>query len=155
MTHTALHEAIVDSVAMAEHAVETRIAGRSAYVVDLLREPSKRDPGVWMRAFDAAEKAGAPLTADDWDVDLDDLIDYPPDARDFHWSAIVQVALSAAQAQFDAERILRPLWSALERGGVPVVEEAANLIKPLSKEAKRGPNKEKFAAAKERIRGSV
>jgi hypothetical protein len=150
MSHTKLHEAIADSVALAETAVERTIDGRSDRIVTLLKEPSERDPEIWRRAFKAAADAGGPLTEDDWDVDMDDLVDWPKDARDFRWAAIVQMSLATAAAQYDSESVLRPLWAALQKGGLKVMGEAASVPRPLSDEAKRGPNSAAFTAAKER-----
>jgi hypothetical protein len=148
--HTKLHDAIADSVALAEAAVERTINGRSDRIVTLLREPSERDPEIWKRAFKAAADAGGPLTADDWDVDMDDLELWPKEARVFQWAAIVQMSLATAAAQYDAESVLRPLWAALQKGGLAVMAAASGVPRPLSPEAKRGPGRARFAAAKER-----
>jgi hypothetical protein len=147
-----LHDAIADSVARAEAVVERTITGRSDRVVLLLREPSERNEEIWRDAFRAADAAGAPLTEEDWDLDLDDLADWPVDKRDFRWSAVVQVAISAAQAQFDAENVIRPLWAALEKGGLEVMD-AARRVPVLDAAARKGPGRARFDAAKQRARG--
>lgn len=153
MSHTRLHEAIADAVAGAEAAVEDAIEGRAPYIVTLLREPTKRDEMIWRRCFAAAEAAGGPLVEDDWDVDADDLVVWPREERGFRWAAIIQTMLAAAQAQYDAENILRPLWEALQAGGLGIMAESAGVPRPLSKEAKKGPGRSKFEAAKNKRRG--
>lgn len=152
MPHSKLHEAIADSVAAAELAVENAIDGRAPYIVALLREPTQRDEMIWRRCFAAAEAAGGPLVEDDWDVDADDLVIWPREERGFRWAAIIQTMLAAAQAQYDAENILRPLWEALEAGGLGVMAEAAGVPRPLSPEAKKGPGRSRFDAAKQKRR---
>ena len=154
MPHTRLHDAIADSVAGAEDAVERNIEGRAAGVVELLRRPELRDEAIWRRAFDAAESGGAPVGEDDWDDPFFDLLEVPREDRGLGWGMIWQVAISAAQAQYDAEHILRPLWAALQEGGLAVMAEAAGVPRPLSPEAKRGPGRARWEAAKAKRRGT-
>ena len=150
MPHTKLHDAIADSVALAETAVEANIEGRAAAVVKLLQDPDARDEDIWRRAFRAAEEGGAAVTEDDWDDPFGDLFDVTKDNRDFRWTTIWTVAISAAQAQYDAERILPTLWKALQDGGLAVMAAAGSVPRPLSPEAKRGPGKARFEEAKKR-----
>jgi len=154
MPHTKLHDAIADAVALAETAVERTIPGRAEGIVLLLRDPTERDEEIWRNAFDAAAYGGAPVTEDDWDEDFGELADVPREARDFSWQAVWQVAIGAAQAQWDAEHVLRPLWAALQEGGLAVMAEAASVPRPLSKEAKRGPGRVRFDAARTKRRGA-
>lgn len=153
MPHTRLHEAIADAVAGAEDAVERRIEGRAAAIVQLLREPDMRDEAIWRRCFGLAEQQGGPLTEDDWDIDLDDLVDWPREDRGFRWGAVIQTAYAAAEAQYDAARILLSLWEELEAGGLAIMRESASVPRPLSTEARRGPGRRQFEAAKQNRRG--
>lgn len=153
MSYTSLHEAIADAIAQAETTVERAIDGRSEAVAALLIDPAKRDEEIWRRAMTAAHEAGSVLDADDWDVDLGEMFDIPREDRGFAWDQAFAVALSAAQAQYDAESILPKLWVALQKGGLGVIENSRAVPRPLSAEAKRGPNKATFLAAKERARG--
>jgi len=155
MPHSALHDAIADWLADVEATVEEHSEGRVARIIELLREPTLRNAEIWLRCFEAAQESGGPLTADDWDVDLDDLILWPKDERGFTWQAVIQTALSAAKAQYDAENVLMPMWEALQRGGLAVMAAAAGVPRPLSAEAKKGPGRARFDSAKQRRRGNV
>lgn len=151
MPHNRLHDAIADAVAGIEVAVEDSIEGRSAAVVELLREPAERDELIWRRAFAAAARGGARVTEDDWDLDMDELAEFPREARDFAWAAVWQTAISAAQAQVDSRSLLQ-WWEALQEGGLAVVEAARGVPRPLSPEARKGPGRTRFEQAKQRRR---
>jgi hypothetical protein len=151
--HTALHDAIADAAALADIAVEREIDERAAGVVRLLADPELRDETIWRRAFIAAEEGGAPVAEDDWDDPFLDLLEIGREGRDFRWTSIWSVAVAAAQAQWDAEHILRPLWEALQAGGLAVMEAAGSVPRPLSAEARRGPGRSKFDAAKQKRMG--
>jgi hypothetical protein len=151
--HTKLHDAIADAVALAETAVERAIPGRSEAIVELLRAPEERDEVIWRRAFRAANNMGATVDADDWDLDLEELAEFPKEARDFQWCITWQAAISAAQAQVDSRSLLS-LWEALEEGGTAVVEAARGVPRPLSPEARKGPGRVRFETAKQRRRGT-
>lgn len=148
MPHTPFHEAIADSFAAVESALDDAIPGRGARVQALLSDPSLRDEWTWRRLMRQAEIPD--LSEDDWDHDWEDLLSVPREDRGPMWQAVAAVFLSCAQVQVDAT-LIRPLWSALEKGNLAVLGEARKLLRPLSREARRGPSKSTFAAAKKRL----
>lgn len=152
MTETAFHEAIADAFAGAEAAAEEAFDKRASTVANYLLRPELRDEAIWRRAFASAEESSqGTIEEDDWADDFAELFDVAMDRRGIWWQSIVSVFIAAAQAQYDAEEVLLPLWEALEGGGKAVRETAAKLTRPVAKSARRGPGRARFEAAKKRL----
>jgi hypothetical protein len=140
-----LREAIADLFADAELLVEKVQAAHADRVRELLWEPDERDDDLWEDALDAAG-----FDVEDWiDVSFPDVVS--DTQRDVDWQVLTASFIAAADAQADAEILLRPLLQMANRYSSKIRNTASSVASDVLRSVgKDGIGKREWTTAKER-----
>lgn len=140
-----LREAIADLFADAELLVEKVQAAHASRVRELLWEPDERDDDLWEDALDAAG-----FEVEDW-IDTPFLEVVQEAKRDVDWQVLTSAFIAAADAQADAEILLRPLLQMANRYTSKIRSTASSVASDVLRSlGKDGIGKREWTTAKER-----